>query len=178
MTAVRVPGVKGWVIAGHGPLAMLPSIAFMTSRWAASDAATRRGSLRIALLAALHLAALGLMLWSEAAVLPKLVFCFTWGLLNFFWLAVLRRPAVSAALSLVMIVVLILLSRLKYEIIWMTANFLDVMIINSDTVDFLLAIKPDLYGKVLLALALVLPALTLLWWVDTFRVRLRTAATG
>jgi hypothetical protein len=85
---------------------------------------------------------------------------------------------VSAALSLAMIVVLILLSRLKYDIIRMTANFLDVMIINNDTVDFLLAIKPDLFGKVLLALALVLPALTLLWLVDTFRVRLRTAATG
>ena len=110
--------------------------------------------------------------------MPKVVFCLTWGLLNFFWLAVLRRPAVSAALSLAMIVVLILLSRLKYEIIWMTANFLDVMIINADTVGFLLAVKPDLYGNVLLALALVLPALTLLWWIDAFRVRLRTAVTG
>src|SRR5215471_597565 len=178
MTKVRVPGVKGWVIAGHGPLAMPPSIAFVTSRWAASDAATPASILRILLIAALHLAALGLMLWSEVAVLPKVVFCLTWGLLNFFWLAVVRRPAVSAALSLVMIVVLILLSRLKYEIIWMTANFLDVVIINADTVAFLLAIKPDLYSKVLLALALVLPALTLLWLVDISRVRLRTAVTG
>jgi sulfatase-like protein len=157
---------------------MPPSIASLTSRWAASDAATPVGILRIALIAALHGAALGLMLWSESALVPKVVFCFTWGLINFFWLAVLRRPAVSAALSLVMIVVLILLSRLKYEIIRLTANFLDVMIINDDTVDFLLAIKPDLYGEVLLALALVLPALTLLWWLDTFRVRLRTAVTG
>jgi sulfatase-like protein len=166
------------VIAGHGPLAMPPSIASLTSRWAASDAATPASILRCALIAALHGAALGLMLWSESALVPKVVFCFTWGLINFFWLAVLRRPAVSAALSLVMIVVLILLSRLKYEIIRLTANFLDVMIINDDTVDFLLAIKPDLYGEVLLALALVLPALTLLWWLDTFRVRLRTAVTG
>src|SRR6516164_2736988 len=178
MTAVRVPGVKGWVIAGHGLLAMPPSIAFVTSRWAASDAATAGGILRTLLITALHLAALGLMLWSEVAVLPKVVFCLTWGLINFFWLAVLRRPAVSAALSLAMIVVLILLSRLKYEIIRMTANFLDVVIINADTIRFLLAIKPDLFGKVLLALALVLPALTLLWWIDTFRTRLRTATVG
>jgi len=85
---------------------------------------------------------------------------------------------VAAALSLAMIVVVILLSRLKYEIIWMTANFLDVVIINADTIRFLLAIKPDLFGKVLLALALVLPALTLLWWIDTFRMRLRTATVG
>src|SRR5215831_11291352 len=157
---------------------MPPSIASMTSRRAASAAATPGGILRCSLIAALHGAAFLLMLWSEAAVLPKVVFCLTWGLINFFWLAVLRRPAVSAALSLAMIVVLILLSRLKYEIIRLTANFLDVVIINSDTVDFLLAIKPDLYGEVLFVLALVLPALTLLWWVDTFRVRLRTAAMG
>jgi len=156
---------------------MPPSIASLTSRWAAPDAAAL-GTLRTLLLAALHLAALGLMLWSEVAVVPKVVFFFTWGLLNFFWLAVLRRPAVAAALSLVMIVVLILLSRLKYEIIRMTANFLDAMIINSDTVGFLLAIKPDLEGRVLLALALVLPALTLLWLVDPFRVRLRVAVAG
>jgi hypothetical protein len=155
---------------------MPPSIASLTSRWAAWK--SPRAALRIALIAALHLAALALMVWSEVGVLPKVVFCFTWGLLNFFWLAVLRRPIVSAALSLGMIVVLILLSRLKYEIIWMTANFLDVMIINVDTVTFLLAVKPDLYRKVLLALALVLPALALVWWIDTFRVRLRTAAAG
>jgi hypothetical protein len=155
---------------------MPPSIASLTSRWAAWE--SPRAALRIALIAALHLAALALMVWSEVGVLPKVVFCFTWGLLNFFWLAVLRRPIVSAALSLGMIVVLILLSRLKYEIIWMTANFLDVMIINVDTVKFLLAVKPDLYRKVLLALALVLPALALVWWIDTFRVRLRTAAAG
>jgi len=157
---------------------MPPSIASLTSRWAASDAATSGGILRTTLIVALHGAAFGLMLWSEVGVVPKVAFCFTWGLLNFFWLAVLRRPAVAAALSLVMIVVLILLSWLKYEIIRMTANFLDVVIINSDTVGFLLAIKPELEGKVLLALALVLPALALLWWVDPFRVRLRTAATG
>ena len=176
MTMDRVPGVKV-VIAGHGPLAMPPSIAFL-SRWAAPDAVVRRGTWRIALIAALHLAALGLMVWSEAAVGPKIFFCLTWGLLNFFWLAVLRRPAVSAALSLLIIVVLILLSRLKYDIIWMTANFLDVMIINGDTIRFLLAVRPDLYPKILLALALTLPALMLIWRIDGFRVRLRTAATG
>src|SRR5262245_21083441 len=138
---------------------MPPSIASMTSRWAASDAATPASILRCALIAALHGAALGLMLWSEAAVLPKVVFCLTWGLINFFWLAVLRRPAMSAALSLAMIVVLILLSRLKYDIIRMTANFLDVMIINNDAVDFLLPTRPGLFGRVFLPFPLLLPPL-------------------
>jgi Sulfatase len=175
MTAVRVPGAKP-VIAGHGPPAMPPSVASLTSRWAAAE--TPRGKLGIALLAALHLAALGLLVWSEIGLVPKLVFCFTWGLLNFFWLAVLRRPIASAALSLMIVVVLILLSRLKYEIIWMTANFLDVMIINADTISFLLAVKPELYRKILVAFALILPALALIWWIDMLRVRLRTAGAG
>ena len=77
-----------------------------------------------------------------------------------------------------MIVVLILVSRLKYDIIWMTANFLDVLIINADTISFLLAVKPDLYREVLLALALILPALALLWWIDNLRMRPRTAVAG
>src|SRR5262245_33882447 len=158
MTAVRVPDAR--VIAGHGLPAMLPSLAVLRSRCAVSDAAASRAGLGLAVIAALHLAALGLLLWSEVGIVPKLVFGFAWGLLNFFWLVVLRRPAVSAALSLATIVVLILLSRLKYEIIWMTANFLDLMIVNADTVTFLLAVKPDLSRKILLVLALVLPWLT------------------
>ena len=99
-------------------------------------------------------------------------------MLNFFWLALLRRPVISAALSLAMIVILILVSRLKYDIIWMTANFLDLMIINADTISFLLAVKPDLHRQVLLALALLIPALALLWWIDSLRVRPRTAVMG
>jgi Sulfatase len=155
---------------------MPPSVACLTSLWAAGE--PLRARLASALIAALHVCALGLLLWTEIGFVPKLAFCLTWGLLNFFWLAVLRRPAVSAALSLALIVVLILLSRLKYEIVWMTANFLDVMIINVDTVSFLLAVKPELYRKVLVALSLILPALALIWCIDPFRVRLRTAAAG
>src|SRR5262245_51361484 len=110
MTAVRVPDANV-VIAGHGPPAMPSSVACLTRRWAAG--APLRGRLAIVLTAAPHVAALALLLWSEIGFVPKLAFCLTWGLLNFFWLAVLRRPAVSAALSLALIFVLILLSRLK-----------------------------------------------------------------
>src|ERR1044072_4828934 len=130
------------------------SFAYLRSRWAASDASLARAGLGVRVTAALHLAALGLLLWSEIGIVPNLVFALSWGLLNFFWLVVLRRPAVSAALSLATIVVLILLSRLKYEIIWMTANFLDLMIVNADTVSFLLVVKPDLSRKIVLVLAL------------------------
>jgi hypothetical protein len=157
---------------------MPPFIAFLTSRFAAPYAVTRRNVMQSGLIAALHLAALALMYWSEGGPVANSVFLLTWGLLNFFWLALLRRPVVSAALSLAVIVLVILLSRLKYDIIWMTANFLDVMIVNTDTVKFLLSVKPDLYRKVLIATTLAVPALALLWWIDGFRVRLRTAAFG
>jgi hypothetical protein len=176
MTPVCVPDAR--VIAGHGPPAMPPSFAFLRSRSAVPDAANARAGLGSTVIAALHLAAFGLLLWSEVGIVPKLVFGLSWGLVNFFWLVVLRRPAVSAALSLATIVVLILLSRLKYEIIWMTANFLDLMIVNADTVTFLFAVKPGLSRKILLVLALVLPWLTLIWWIDVFRIRRRIAATG
>ena len=166
------------VIAGHGRAAMPPSIAFLTSRWPAKDTAFGRDRLHVALVATFHLAALVLMQWSEEGIVAKSVFLFTWGLLNFFWLALLRRPAVSAALSLAVIVVVILLSRLKYDIVWMTANFLDVWIVNRDSVGFLLEVKPDLYRSVLIALALSLPVFWVLWWIDRVRVRLRTAALG
>ncbi|MCC6776333.1 MAG: LTA synthase family protein [Hyphomicrobiales bacterium] len=118
------------------------------------------------------------MLWSETNVVPKVIFVLTWGLLNFFWLVLLRRALVAAALALATIVVLILLSRLKYEIIWTTASFLDVWIVNAETIGFLLSVKPGLSTDVMLAVLVLLPALGLLWWIDSMRVRLRTATAG
>jgi hypothetical protein len=166
------------IIAGHGRVAMPPSIAFLTNRWAAGNAAARRDVLGIALIALPHLAAFGLMVWSEAAVVPQVVFLLTWGLFNFFWFMVLRRPAVASALSLFMIVVLILLSRLKHEMIWTTANFLDLMIIDPDSISYALDVMPALYRNIIIVAVLPLPVLALLWWRDAARVRLRTAALG
>jgi hypothetical protein len=132
----------------------------------------------IILIAGLHLAALGLLAWSEAGIVSKAAFLLTWGVLNFWWLAWLRRPAAAASLSLAMVVILILLSRFKHEALLMTANFIDVMIIDDDTISFLLKIFPDLERTVGLILALALPALGLLWWLDPFRMGRRSAALG
>ena len=73
----------------------------------------------------LHAAALIVMATTEVAVIPKLVFLLAWGILNFFWLMMSRRPTVSAALSLAMIVALVLVSRLKHDILLITVNFVD-----------------------------------------------------
>src|ERR1051325_10838210 len=102
MTTPRVPGVLV-TIAGHGRVAMPPSLAALSIRWTVTSAAVRRDALRVGLVAIFHLAALAIMVWSEYALEQKLAFLLTWGALNFCWLALTRRPAVSAALSLTMI---------------------------------------------------------------------------
>ena len=94
----------------------------------------------------------------EAEPAAQAAFVLTWGLLNFFWLALLRRPLTAAALSLALIVILILLSQLKHSVLMMTATFVDVMIIDLDTFSFLLTIIPGLAWKVGLAVAAGDPA--------------------
>src|ERR1700732_3829161 len=123
---------------------MPPAISFFAHLLGAAHAGVRRDALRIALIASLHLASLAIMAFTEADMVAKLAFLLAWGMLNFFWLGLPPRPARSAALSLTMIVILVLVSRLKFDIIWMTANFLDVMIIDNDTISFLLSIMPGL----------------------------------
>ena len=71
------------------------------------------GVWRLLAVAAPQLAALVLMLQTETDFSSCAGFLLTWGILNFFWIALLRRPALSGALSLTMVVGLVLLSRLK-----------------------------------------------------------------
>jgi hypothetical protein len=131
-----------------------------------------------AALISLHLAALVVLFRTEQSVAAGLMFLLAWGLLNLSLLTLLRRPAPAAALSLVLIVVLILLSRFKQDILLMSANFIDVLLIDADTVSFLLTIFPDLRWKVVVAAAVIVPLIVLLWWIDPIRVRRRIAALG
>src|SRR5262245_9290859 len=113
---------------------MPPSVtAYLAQARLAASAVTFCGLARLSPLLACHLAALGLMLWSEASLVSVAAFGLTWGVLNFFWIMVLRRPAAAAAVSLAMIVVLILLSRLKQSVLFTTVDFVDLMIIDTDT---------------------------------------------
>ena len=118
------------------------------------------------------------MIWSEYAPEQKVAFLLTWALLNFFWLTLTRRPGVSAALSLAMISLLIMLSLLKYKVLWMTVDFVDLMVIDPDSVAFLFTIFPNLGWMTLLAAAVVVPMLVLLWWFDIFRVPRIAAVAG
>ena len=115
---------------------MLPN-SLLESRYVAPPGAAKH-YITAANLAAMHVAAFAIMVWSEHDLLSKTAFVLSWGFLNFAWLSLLRRPAFSAALSLMMFVVLILLSRFKHEAFSTTADFVDLMIIDSDTFSFLM----------------------------------------
>src|SRR3981081_1028149 len=74
------------------------------------------GIWRLLAVAAPHLAALAVMLQTESDLGSRAGFLLSWGILNFFWIALLRRPALSGALSLTLVVILVLLSRRKHAI--------------------------------------------------------------
>jgi phosphoglycerol transferase MdoB-like AlkP superfamily enzyme len=134
------------------------------------------GVWRLLAVAAPHLAALAVMLQTETASGSYPCFLLSWGILNFFWIALLRRPALSGALSLTMVVVLILLSRFKHDIVQMTANFVDLMVIDRDTLAFLFTIFPNLRWSVISAALVTVPLMYSLWWLDPFRIRRLPAA--
>jgi hypothetical protein len=157
---------------------MPPAFSSLLSCLGATRSIPRQQALRLAPIALLHLTALAVMAFTETDLVAAFAFLLTWGLLNFFWLGLLRRPAVAAALSLAMIVILVLVSRLKHEIISVTANFLDVMIIDRDTFSFLLDILPGLYRNIAISLLIGVPLVVLLWRFDTMRLRPRTALAG
>jgi hypothetical protein len=129
------------------------------------------GIWRLFAVAAPHLSALAVMLQTEADFGSRTGFLLSWGILNFFWIVLLRRPALSGALSLTLVVLLILLSRLKHEIVQMTANFVDLMVIDRDTAAFLFTIFPNLRWSVIGAAFVIIPLMYALWWLDPFRIR-------
>src|SRR4029453_5430862 len=95
-------------------------------------------------------------------------FVLSWGILNFFFIALLRRPALSGALSLTLVVVLVLLARLKHDVVQMTANFVDLMVIDRDTAAYLFTIFPNLRWSVVGAALVILPLMVALWRSDPF----------
>src|SRR5258706_9117112 len=136
------------------------------------------GIWRLLAVAAPHLAALGVMLHTETDFGSRGGFLLSWGILNFFWIALLRRPALSGALCATAVVVLIRLARLKHDIVQMTANFVDLMVIDRDTAAFLFTIFPNLRWSVIGAALLIVPLMYALWWLDPFRIRRLPALAG
>ena len=136
------------------------------------------GIWRLLAVAAPQAGALVVMLQTETDFGSRVGFLLAWGILNFLWIALLRRPALSGALSLTLIVILVLLSRLKHDIVQMTANFVDLMVIDRDTAAFLFTIFPNLRWSVIAAALVTLPLMYALWWLDPFRIRRLPAAAA
>src|SRR5690242_20537432 len=136
-----------------------------------SSSLASAGIYRLSAVAAPHMAALGLMLQTETDFGSRFGFLLSWSILNFFWITLLRRPALSGALSLTLVVLLVLLSRLKHDVAQMTANFVDLMVIDRDSAAFLFTIFPNLRWSVVGASVLIVPLMYALWWLDPFRIR-------
>ena len=136
------------------------------------------GIWRLSAVAAPHLAALAIMYQTENDFGARIGFVLSWGILNFFFVALLRRPALSGALSLTLVVVLVLLSQLKHSVVQMTANFVDLMVIDRDTAAFLFTIFPNLRWSVIAAGLVTIPLMYALWWLDPFRIRRLPALAG
>lgn len=134
--------------------------------------------LRVTLIAAMHVAAVWILASVEYGPFANTVALLTWALLNFLFLIVLRRPGVSAALSLALVAALIVLSQFKYGITQLTLTFLDFLIIDRDTVSFLHSIFPQLKTQSIVLAAIAVPVMWLVWRADPFRVRRATAAAG
>ena len=78
------------------------------------------------------------------------VFLLAWIMLDGLCLAFLRRPTVAALISLEVLLALTLLSRFKFDKLWMTIDFVDVMIVDRDTTAFLLTVFPALRWWIML----------------------------
>jgi hypothetical protein len=140
------------------------------SALAATDRMGRARLICITVMAAIHAAALGVMLWTEYGWFAPVLFLLAWACLNFFFLLLVPRPGFAGALSLLLVAILLTLSHFKFTILWMVINFFDVLIVDSDTISFLLSIFPDLKTILLIVAALTIPALIVLWRIEVFRV--------
>jgi phosphoglycerol transferase MdoB-like AlkP superfamily enzyme len=130
------------------------------------------------LIVAVHLAGLVVLLTTEYGPFAITLSVLAWVFVNCFLLVALQRPAVCAALSLAVTVILIALSHFKFGILQLTLTFLDFLIIDRDTFSFLLSVFPRLQMQLMVAGLVAVPLLWLVWRFDPFRVRRRIALTG
>ena len=126
----------------------------------------------------LHAAGLILLMLTERSVIGAGVFLLTWIMLNCLGLALVRRPTVAALISLAILLTLTLLSRFKFEKLWITVDFVDVMIVDRDTTSFLLAVFPSLRWWVASAATATLVAVAIAWRLDAYRIRPRDSIVG
>jgi sulfatase-like protein len=150
----------------------------LISHWRQNVAAfsARHGSHRLALIAVPHAVAMAAMAATEFGNAAMAAFLLTWGIFNFVAIALTRRPLFAGLISLVPMTLLVLLSQLKYNVLMMTANFVDLMIVDTDTVSFLFMIFPALKIAVMLSVLALVPLVICAWRFDALRMRRHVAA--
>ena len=79
---------------------MSPFIANLATRLFDFSGAGRSQVARVALLILLHLVALAIQIGTETRLVSQLAFALSWVFYNFFWIVLLRRPTVAAAMAL------------------------------------------------------------------------------
>lgn len=130
------------------------------------------------LIVCLHFGAFLSLYRTEHGAFATVLFLLTWGALNAFWLIVLRRPAMAALVSLGLVELIIVVSRFKFDVTWMTINFLDILMIDPDSLAFLLGVMPDLRLTIVVGGILTTLLLGFLWRLDPLRVRPKLASIG
>src|SRR5262249_22247279 len=80
--------------------------------------------------------------------------------------------------SLIMVVLLIALSLFKHRALTMTISVFDVMVVDADTISFVLTTFPDLQWQLTRFALVAVPMLILIWWIDPIRVQVRTSAAA
>jgi hypothetical protein len=136
------------------------------------------GLWRVALVVAPQLVAFAVLVVTEMDTISRAAFLLSWIALNLFLIVLTRRPAISGGIALAMLTVLILLSRLKYDVVQMTVSFVDVMMIDRASAAYLFTIFPNLWKPVGFAVLVVAPLGYVLWRFDPFRIRRLAAAAG
>ncbi|MFH1340909.1 MAG: sulfatase-like hydrolase/transferase [Pseudomonadota bacterium] len=129
----------------------------------------------VGVVAALHLAALVVLLSWEYGPFAITLSVLAWVFVNCLFLLALPRPGVAAALSLALVTLLIVMSRFKFDILQLSLTFLDFLIVDRDTFSFLLSVFPRLQTQLILAAILAGPLLWLVWRADPFRVGRRVS---
>jgi hypothetical protein len=144
----------------------------------ASKRADRGMMVALCLALLLHAGALVLMVATEVGVVGMAVFLLVWIMLNCLWLTLVRRPTAAALISFEILFALALLSRFKFDKLWMTIDFVDVMIVDRDTTAFLLATFPALRWWILLVAAATAVAIVIAWRLERYRVSLQASLAG
>ena len=157
---------------------MFSTVTIFLGRLVPTKAVSRRDTVAFCLVAILHVAALTIMAATEVDLVAKAAFLLVWALLNCFWLALFRRPVAAALISLEFVVALTLLSQFKHDKLWMTVDFVDLMIIDQDTSAFLLTAFPSLRGWIMLAAMATATLLIGAWRLDPLRMRVRNSVIG